>query len=105
MGHPSQVNDPFSWKDWFNAFINKLKNAGPHKIPDMDVRKMNHAFIAGWHSRGAAELFARTQMREQLDAVIKGMDNDVITYGKQVEEEQDAMDDLMDDLKNNPDGN
>lgn len=102
MGLHSIINDPFSWKDWFNAFLAKVKGAGPHKIPDSHIRFMNHAFIAGWNSRGTAEDFLRTQKKVECDTVIKMMNDDVIKYFKEVEADHNTMDDIMKDLKQNP---
>lgn len=102
MGQPSQITDPFSMEDWFDAFMYKVKNAGPAKIPEDHILFMKHAFAAAWNSRGAAEEFARVNAQQIITAATAEMNSYVYKHFKSVEDEHKAMDDAMDDLKNNP---
>lgn len=105
MGQPSQISDPFNMEEWFQAFLTKIVNAGPNKIPEHHIRFMKHAFVAGWHSRAAGEDFVFQQAGQMVAAAKKEMNDYVIRHGLNVEAEHRAMDDLMDDLKQNPEGN
>lgn len=102
MGQPSLISDPFNMEEWFNAFITKVKNAGPHKIPEDHIRFMHHAFAAGWNSRGSGEDFVFQQAGQMVAAAKKEMNDHVIRYFKSVENEHKAMDDLIDDLQKDP---
>lgn len=102
MGQPSQISDPLSMEEWFNAFIKKITNAGPAKIPDDHIRFMKHAFTAAWNSRGVAEDFARQEAQKIIYAAATEMNSYVIKHFKSVEAEHKAMDDMMDDLQNSP---
>lgn len=103
MGQPSQIDNPLSWKDWFKAMLNKIKATGaPSPLPEADYRMLRLAFMSGWNSRGNAESFVRTQMRAMHDSQIDVINNELIATGKEIEDEHNAMDDLMDDLQTNP---
>lgn len=99
MGAPSQITDPFNMEEWFEAFLTKIKNAGPHKIPEHHIRFMKHAFAAGWNSRGAGEDFVFQQAGQMCAAAKKEMNSHVLRHFKSVEDEHKAMDDLMEDLQ------
>lgn len=92
------ITNPFSWKQWFDSFIEKCESHG-HKIPERDLRMLQHAFMAAWQSSQTAMVMLKQFTPGQQGVIFKTMEQDILNYRTSIDEEHAADDEIQDMLK------